>query len=50
MIQEIITYIILIYSFGITIYKGIGFFSLFGSKATNPCSSCSGGGCALKPH
>jgi len=48
MVQEIITYIILAYSFGITFYKGLGFFSMFGSQPSNACSSCASGGCAIK--
>jgi len=49
MVQEIITYIILAISFGLTFYKTLGFFNLFnGMKSTNKpgcasgsCSSCS---------
>lgn len=47
MLQEIIVYIILIFAFGITIYKSLGFFNVFGHKKDNAsvCGSCSSGAC-----
>jgi len=46
MIQEILVYVILIISFGISLYKFIGFFGLFKTKASHSaCGTCTSGGC-----
>lgn len=46
MIQEIIVYIILAFTFGLTIYKSIGFFSVFKATSKAGCNTCSSGACS----
>lgn len=46
MVQEIISYIIIIFSFGITVYKFIRFFDVFKENGqSSACHTCSSGGC-----
>lgn len=46
MLQEIIVYIILFISFGITIYKMLGFLNIFKeNRNKSACGSCAAGSC-----
>jgi len=46
MVQEILTYIIILSAFVITIYRVMQFF--ISKKDKNECSGCIGGQCSLK--
>lgn len=50
MLQEIITYIIVLLTFGYVIFKTIKFFSNANKISKNsPCNGCSSGGCKECP-
>lgn len=48
MIQEILTYIVIFSAIGITLFKFLQSFGLFGKKKSysSSCSSCSAGSCS----
>lgn len=46
MLQETITYIILAISFGLTIYRTLGFFNVFDKTKTTDSLGCSSGSCS----